>query len=173
MTRIARALSVVALFPLVACGPLASDQSASPSAAIEADIAAARRAGSSPAVPVAPHADGLASPAPQAGTPATGEMPGGNGVDLGAGASPGDPRIGRSFALENCRPCHVVAADQGSPIRFANAPDFRTIANWPNTTPFSLFIWLTNPHPTMPTLQLTPEEASNVIAYILSLRRSG
>jgi mono/diheme cytochrome c family protein len=85
-------------------------------------------------------------------------------------AEPGDPRRGRAFALDNCRPCHVVAADQGSPVRFANAPDFRTIAGAAQTTRLGLALWLTNPHPTMPTLVLAPDEAANVIAYILGLR---
>jgi hypothetical protein len=57
-----------------------------------------------------------------------------------------------------------------SPIRFANAPDFPAIANKPGTTAMGLNIWLTNPHPTMPTLVLYPQEAADVIAYILSLR---
>ena len=82
----------------------------------------------------------------------------------------GDPRIGRSFALDNCRPCHVVAPDQTSAIRFANAPTFRAIANAASTSQFGLNVWLTNPHPTMPTLVLSPDESANVIAYILSLR---
>ena len=176
-TRIARALSVVALSLLAACGPRGTDQAPAPSAAIETDIAAARRAGPSAASPLASPAGGgfAVAPAPQAVAPpeasTAGTMPGDIGMDSAGGGSPGDPRIGRSFALDNCRPCHVVAADQGSPVRFANAPDFRSIANRPQTTPFGLNISLTNPHPTMPTLQLTPEEASNVIAYIMSLRR--
>lgn len=82
----------------------------------------------------------------------------------------GDPRTGRNFAFDNCRPCHVVAPDQSSAVRFADAPDFHAIANAPVTTPMGLIVWLTNPHPTMPTLILSPQEAKDVIAYILSLR---
>ena len=87
-----------------------------------------------------------------------------------AQSGPGDPGLGRSFALDNCRPCHVVARDQASATRFANAPSFPAIANMAGTTPLGLSVWLTNPHPTMPSLILSPDEASNVIAYILSLR---
>lgn len=82
----------------------------------------------------------------------------------------GDRQTGRRFALDNCRPCHVVAPDQGSTVRFANAPDFHAIANGLHATQFELNVWLTNPHPTMPSLTLSPQEAQNVIAYILSLR---
>lgn len=83
---------------------------------------------------------------------------------------PGSARRGRDFAFDNCRPCHVVGPDQRSPTRFSIAPDFQSVANMPSTTPLSLIVWLTNPHPTMPSLILTPQEASDVIAYIESLR---
>lgn len=82
----------------------------------------------------------------------------------------GNARRGRDFAFDNCRPCHVVSPDQRSPTRFSDAPDFQSVANMPSTTPISLIVWLTNPHPTMPSLVLSPQEASDVIAYIESLR---
>ena len=93
------------------------------------------------------------------------------GGTMTASARPGDPRIGRRFSLDNCRPCHVVAPDQGSTTRFSNAPAFQAIANAASTTRFGLNVWLTNPHPTMPTLFLSANESADVIAYILSLRR--
>jgi hypothetical protein len=40
----------------------------------------------------------------------------------------------------------------------------------PEPQQIRLNIWLTNPHPTMPKLVLYPQEAADVIAYILSLR---
>jgi mono/diheme cytochrome c family protein len=83
---------------------------------------------------------------------------------------PGNVRRGRDFAFDNCRPCHVVGPDQRSTPRFSIAPDFRAVANMPSTTPLSLIVWLTNPHPTMPSLVLSPQEASDVIAYIETLR---
>ena len=82
----------------------------------------------------------------------------------------GDKQAGRRFALDNCRPCHVVAGDQSSSVRFANAPNFSAVANDPKTTAFELNMWLTNPHPIMPTLVLTTQESADVIAYIMSLR---
>jgi len=83
---------------------------------------------------------------------------------------PGRVSIGHSFALANCRPCHVVESGRNAQIRFANAPAFHTIAVNPHSTDLSLNIWLRNPHPTMPTLVLTRQEARDVIAYIMSLR---
>jgi mono/diheme cytochrome c family protein len=88
-------------------------------------------------------------------------------------ASPGggNPAAGRAFALQTCTPCHVVVSDQLSPRRFATGPDFKEIANTPGQTAMALTVWLTaTPHPTMPNLVLTSDEAQNVIAYILSLR---
>jgi cytochrome c len=83
---------------------------------------------------------------------------------------PGSIRRGHDFAFDNCRPCHVVGPDQRSTMRFSIAPDFQSVANMPSTTSLSLIVWLTNPHPTMPSLVLSPQEASDVIAYIQSLR---
>lgn len=82
----------------------------------------------------------------------------------------GDVRRGRDFAFDNCRPCHVVGPDQHSATRFSDAPSFPAVANMPSMTPASLIVWLTNPHPTMPSLVLSPQEVSDVIAYIESLR---
>jgi hypothetical protein len=166
MRSVASALCLLAAALLAGCGqPQPSTQ-----AAIGQDIAAAR--GSTPHVvsPVPPPSVAAAAtpaPPPESGKP----LPGGGGGLTGR-RTRGDVHIGRDFALANCRPCHVVAANQASPVRFANAPDFRTIANDPHTTELGLRIWLTNPHPTMPTLRLTAQEASNVIAYLESLRRS-
>lgn len=151
--------------------------------AVEADIAASRAAGpvsSAPGAPVADRSrDVRAAPRPSpnaAAEPAPVSPSGARGTatdafaDGAAGAQRGDPARGRRFALGNCRPCHIVAADQSSPIRFANAPAFDAIANAAETTPAGLNVWLTNPHPTMPSLRLTPAESADVIAYILSLR---
>jgi hypothetical protein len=175
-TTIAGALALMALSLAAACAPRATDRPAPPAAGIEQDIQAARRAGPSAAARVVPPAGGsfAATAVPQGASPPQAAQGGtataATAIGLGGSAGPGDPRIGRSFALANCRPCHVVSPDQGSPVRFANAPDLARIAAMRETTPLSLNVWLTNPHPTMPTLRLTPEEAANVIAYILSLR---
>ncbi len=85
----------------------------------------------------------------------------------------GDAAAGRRFASEACTPCHVVAAGQRSPPRFATAPDFRAIANTRAMTATALAAFLHSPHPTMPNLILNDEEARDVISYILSLRDRG
>lgn len=93
-----------------------------------------------------------------------------------AGAQPlldppyGDPEAGREFALQTCALCHRVDPAQVVPPRFTIAPSFRDIANTRAMTPRALRVYLYSPHPRMPHLLLTPHEADNVIAYIMSQR---
>jgi mono/diheme cytochrome c family protein len=82
----------------------------------------------------------------------------------------GDVEKGRAFALEACSVCHVVAPQQRTPPRIANAVSFRSIANTEGMTGMKLQAILSTPHAVMPNLILTPEEAADVIAYIMSLR---
>jgi mono/diheme cytochrome c family protein len=83
---------------------------------------------------------------------------------------PGDPQAGRAFALEACSVCHIVAPGQRVSPRIASAVTFRQIANTEGMTGMKLQAILSTPHRIMPNLILTPEEAANVIAYILTLR---
>lgn len=159
---------------VAACSPSTGGPPASTSRGIEQDIAASRSTGPVSARPGSSQTDHRRLPAPAeppAPQPSPRPAPIIAGGAFGAQqTTPGDPKRGREFALDNCRPCHVVARDQGSPVRFADAPDFAAIANLKQTTPVGLNVWLTNPHPTMPTLVLSQAEAANVIAYIMSLR---
>lgn len=84
----------------------------------------------------------------------------------------GDPATGARFARETCTPCHVVSQQQLAPSRFAVAPSFEQIARSEGMTATALYAFLTTPHDLMPNLVLKPDEAADVIAYILSLRRS-
>jgi cytochrome c len=82
----------------------------------------------------------------------------------------GDVQKGRAFALEACSICHVVAPQQLTPPRIANAVTFRSIANTEAMTGMKLQASLSTPHAVMPNLILMPDEAADVIAYIMSLR---
>jgi len=84
---------------------------------------------------------------------------------------PGDLRHGRNFALQTCSVCHLVSPEQLSPRRLALAPSFSALANAEGMNAMKLQAILSTPHAVMPNLILTPEEASDVITYILSLRR--
>lgn len=165
-------LAMALLIPGPQAEGQSSNQSAEPSAAIDSDIGATRRPAATGGAPFS----SPATAAPNLGIgvpPAILGSPSVTGLSPGVAFTPrtGNPRSGLAFALNNCRPCHVVTAGQGSAVRFANAPDFSAIARKKGTTPYSLNVWLTNPHPTMPTVTLTPTETANIIAYIMSLRR--
>jgi len=85
---------------------------------------------------------------------------------------------GRAFALVACTGCHVVTPDQPFAPDFTGPPpppDFRSIANMPNTTAESLRKFLTTrltvpPHPQMADPYLTRDQLENVVAFIMSLR---
>ena len=82
---------------------------------------------------------------------------------------PGNPAVGKDFALGVCAECHLVAEDQGTwPL--SDAPPFREVANSPGMTELALRAFLQTPHRTMPNIVLTPEETDNIIAYILTLK---
>jgi mono/diheme cytochrome c family protein len=82
----------------------------------------------------------------------------------------GDPQAGQAFALQNCAGCHVVSPRQATPPSVANVPGFQAIATMRSTTEMSLRAFLATPHPKMPNYILAPNDATDVIAYILSLR---
>ncbi len=79
----------------------------------------------------------------------------------------GDVAAGRRLAREHCSACHAVEPGPGTgPMGFA------AIARMPSTTSMSLRAFLLTPHPRMPNYKHTPAEIDDIVAYILSLRRS-
>ena len=90
---------------------------------------------------------------------------------LSAHAQDDDITAGRSFAREACSACHVVDAQQRRPPwRIFIGPAFGNIANTRGLTATTLRVFLTTSHPKMPEPILTPEQMTDVNAYILSLR---
>ena len=77
---------------------------------------------------------------------------------------------GRDLALQLYSGCHLVTPGQRRPIA-GGAPSFQEIARRPESTEFALRNVMRAPHPIMPTLILSPDEADDIIAYILSLKR--
>jgi mono/diheme cytochrome c family protein len=161
------ALGCMAGVLLLSCAPQPPTQA--PAAVVAQDIHAARSRGPTPDVdtstayfrPTPGPPAAMTAPAAPASAPSLPPEP---------PPVPGRVRVGRAFALANCRPCHVVERGHGSEVRFADAPAFHVIAANPRTTDLTLTVWLRNPHPTMPTLVLTRQETADVIAYIRSLR---
>jgi len=87
-------------------------------------------------------------------------------------AQNGSSRQGLRIAVAQCAECHRVANERhGSPN--PSAPTFRQIAEVPGMTSIALKAALRTSHKTMPNVITGDREADDLIAYILSLRRSG
>lgn len=86
---------------------------------------------------------------------------------------------GRQLALEVCSVCHDVGAHQQIAPRLGQAtPGFADIANRPDTSARSLRKFITTTHwdehtipITMPNPMLNDDQVTDVITYILSLRK--
>jgi mono/diheme cytochrome c family protein len=75
---------------------------------------------------------------------------------------PGDIAAGRRLAQQWCSECHLIDSE---------APSFVEVANEPSTTPLSLRVFLQSNHKNMPNLHISPSEADDLVAYILSLKK--
>ncbi len=82
-------------------------------------------------------------------------------------ADAGDPETGRALAQSWCTPCHVVETGQADASDAG--PPFQQIADDPARTDDQLRVWLADPHPPMPNLNLGRTEIDHLIAYIRSL----
>ncbi|MGP0091373.1 MAG: c-type cytochrome [Xanthobacteraceae bacterium] len=88
-------------------------------------------------------------------------------------AQPGlaaDANNGERLARRWCVGCHVVAPDQRRPATDA-APTFATIASRPGFDAARVALFLLDPHPKMPDMSLTRNEAADLAAYIKTLAR--
>lgn len=88
----------------------------------------------------------------------------------GAPASSDSAAAGYRLAQAWCRECHAIEAPivgtRGSP------PDFIAIANRPSTTALSLKVFFQTSHRNMPNLIIAPDQADDLVNYILSLKRN-
>ena len=84
---------------------------------------------------------------------------------------PGNAETGRQLAQRLCSTCHVIDADTSAP-RQADVPSFPVIAHRPGATAEQLAGRIIIPHPAMPGVPLTAPEIRNLVAYILSLKRT-
>ena len=86
---------------------------------------------------------------------------------LAAQNSRGSVAAGRSLASQWCSGCHAVEPKTVGIF----AADFAEIAKLPSTTALSLKVFLQTSHRSMPNFILQPDEANDIVAYILSLKR--
>ena len=82
----------------------------------------------------------------------------------------GNPKAGRSLAVDHCVACHAVPDEASAPTE-ADAPGFGVIATDDTTyTLNTMRSALKSPHWPDGDVTLTSKDADNVIAFIVSLR---
>ena len=79
-----------------------------------------------------------------------------------------DAEKGKSIAQSRCAPCHIVVPMQRQEL--SNSRPFDQIARRNGLTPEMLAYLILSPHPRM-NMTLSREEADDLAAYIISLRR--
>lgn len=79
-----------------------------------------------------------------------------------------DADHGADLAKRWCATCHVVANGQAQAS--ADVPSFASVARRPDFSTERLAFFLLDPHPKMPNFPLTRSEATDIAAYIGSLR---
>ena len=87
-------------------------------------------------------------------------------VDVTRAANPDN---GSTLAQRWCAACHVVSGTQAKGTDIA--PSFISIAERPDFNVEKLAYFLLEPHPKMPNMSLTRDEAKDISAYIAQLRR--
>ena len=85
-------------------------------------------------------------------------------VGFAVSAAAADANNGARLARRWCASCHIVAADQrqGS----TGAAPFSEIAKQPGLDAAKVALFLLAPHPPMPDMNLTRNEAADLAAYI-------
>jgi mono/diheme cytochrome c family protein len=78
------------------------------------------------------------------------------------------PWSGAAYAKQYCSKCHAISDTEISPE--PKAPRFKDIAN--KRSAAVLDVWLRRPHLYMPNIVVEADQIDNVIAYILSLKKS-
>ena len=80
-----------------------------------------------------------------------------------------NPDNGAALAKRWCTGCHVVSDDQvkGTDV----APSFKSIVKRPDFNTDKLAAFLLEPHPKMPNMALSPEEANDIGSFIATQSR--
>ena len=84
-----------------------------------------------------------------------------------ANAAEADPVAGETLAKRWCVACHDIG--QSATVK-DGAPSFVEVARHPEFSPDRLKVWLSDPHPPMPKLDLSRQSIDNLISYIRSLK---
>jgi mono/diheme cytochrome c family protein len=79
-----------------------------------------------------------------------------------------DPDHGETLVKRWCAACHLVAGDQKSAT--TEAPSFASVARRPGFDAAKIAFFLLDPHPKMPNMELSRDEAADIAAYIATLK---
>lgn len=79
-----------------------------------------------------------------------------------------DASNGERLAQRWCASCHVVSSGQKGPV--TEAPSFASIAKSPDFSAAKIALFLLDPHPKMPNMTLSRNEAGDLAAYIAKLK---
>jgi cytochrome c2 len=79
-----------------------------------------------------------------------------------------DPDHGETLVKRWCATCHLVATDQKNAT--TEAPSFASVAKRPGFDEAKLAFFLLDPHPKMPNMELGRNEATDIAAYIATLK---
>ncbi len=89
-------------------------------------------------------------------------------ASLTVAASAADTANGKRLAERWCASCHVVTSSQQRGN--TQAPPFSEIAKKPHLDAPMIALFLLVPHPKMPDMNLSRNEAGDIAAYIASLK---
>ena len=89
-------------------------------------------------------------------------------IEAVAPALAADASNGQRLAQRWCSGCHLVSASQSTATD--QVPPFATIAKMPGFDAAKVALFLLNPHPKMPDMNLSRAEAADLAAYIATLR---
>lgn len=81
----------------------------------------------------------------------------------------GNAEEGRLYAMNWCTLCHSVEPETDRTGTYA--PNFTAIAKRRTTSAGALKAYIQSDHELMPNFMLSSEDADDIVAYILSLRR--
>ena len=76
---------------------------------------------------------------------------------------------GSALAQRWCASCHLVSSAQR--VEIDHSPSFASIAQRANFSAEKLAFFLLEPHPKMPNMSLSRQEANDLAAYIAEQRR--
>ena len=79
-----------------------------------------------------------------------------------------NPDQGETLVKRWCAGCHLVATDQKGAT--TEAPTFASVAKRSDFDAAKIAFFLLDPHPKMPNMQLSRDEAANIAAYIATMK---